>query len=239
MPEATKPRFPYFDLMDILGPNNFRNEVLSNGPRTRQLLEDISSSALNLQPEHQLLFFSNIFRALTLEGDPKLNRQDSDQRDFALVILGHSSMAGVIQKHQEAILRLYIEAIQTQNPTANSHNGSIFSLLEAGKIVAPHLQGVNVNEIVKAWELLASQFGDINEIEVQEYIQSEAQEISFRASIGWFDLQVARLKNNGLNYKQIAQILGVSGNKVRQSISRQLAAGTIIKAGRIKPLRKA
>lgn len=175
-------------------------------------------------PEIQKYLLKTLFQAAAIEGAQEV----TDRRDGAFAILTDQAIQPIMKAHSFVLHDAYIEAIGQQTVRNDSVSGSINTLLDTGKAIAPYLPHDlrSIRQIANAWEAVAGKFPTIND---QFHIRSKLEEIKQRMSPTWvIDNKVEMLRRrSSLHNEEIAQLIGEGYNAVVVSVRRLIAAGRI------------
>lgn len=212
----------------LLAENIFNNlgilEVVTSGGDFRDVtLLQIASDVTDLNPLGQTYFLRSLFQFMSGEKTVEF----TDARVPALEILKGRAMETIIITNIDVVYDAYLDKLRLQDPRIE-FSASLNTLLEAGKVIAPHLLIVDRDrrgQIVDTWEQIALQ---LPKSEEREQVRSKLGEIKQRMSTHWLlDAQVEELRNQGLNNSQIAVQLGQSIRRINKSVHRLLTAGRI------------
>jgi len=197
-------------------------------PEKDAILEEIVSQ-LNNHPESQESFIIDLFDDLAREGEGEEEWVQTNRRDGACEILTSQAMEPIIKGNSTVVSYAYLEAISLQDRKNDPFSGSIDTLLEVGKAIAPYFpvdSGLK-KKIIKAWN------GVINEFLWQDeksYMQLKLEEIEYIMSPTWIlDDQVKQLvlERGNISNVQIAKELGVSPSTIGSLLKRLVATGEI------------
>lgn len=130
-------------------------ETLTRRPKEKKaVLDNISAKINELNPEETESMLKSV-----LDGLSKEDRiWTVDRRDVALEVLGVIPLDKI---PKDQLMNRYIQAVNSQSSISDP-NGSIYSLLEAGKVIAPSLPASDMRSfttrISRLWEDIASHF---------------------------------------------------------------------------------
>ena len=228
----------------MLGSRKTLRALLAGGPSKDIVLQEITAT-LEKDPVGQACFLRIIFSNLAREGGLEV----TNRRDRALAILTDTAEDGTVrlnetltpfvQSNAPLVYEAYINGIQQQKRENDPFSGSINTLLDVGKAIAPCvLTGSQERQqVADAWERVAEQFPTLNE---RFHIRSRIEEIKNRISpVAQLDRDVEPLRQQGLTNPQIAQQLGRKVQDIANSARRLIADGRIEPAPKGKPISQA
>lgn len=192
------------------------------------------------RPEEEKTFIASLFAFMAVEGDGYV----TNMRDAAFTILAHSQFQSILKSNPGIVLRIYIQSIRKQSSENDPYSGSIDTLLDAGKVIASTLRPDkrDLNRIIMAWQKVSD---DMPEDKDRELIDKAVGEIEhavgprpFTIKFVELDNQVEALSKQGLNRKEIAEVLNMSYVEIRNSRVRLLKAGRVEQRKKGRPKKK-
>ncbi len=202
------------------------------GDKVKSQILQAVISRLGNHSESQASFFKTLFRNLAMEGPIEI----TNKRDTAKEILTNGSdidirlnkaITHLIKANQTVVYDEYIRAAQLQTKNNSPLTGSIYTLLEVGKAIAPYLpsEPQSKQKIINELRILAKKFDTSDK---RLHIESENREIKKRMSDNWLlDDEVRNLIEKGHKKHQIAELLDKNVLHIRNSIRRLIRAGII------------
>ena len=213
----------------MLGSRETLRALLAGGPSKDIVLQKITAT-LEKDPVGQACFLRIIFSNLAKEGGLEV----TNRRDGYLAILTDTTEEGdvllteaitpLVTANPEVVFDAYLEAVTQQTKENDPFSGSIDTLFEAGKAIAPYVftGSQERQQVTDAWQRVAERFHTIDE---RFHIRSKIEEIKNRISP--LDRNVEPLRKQGFSNSQIAEKLRRKKTDIEKSVRRLIAAGRI------------
>lgn len=140
----------------FLGTKSAIDCLLADDERSDALYDDISRKITCLNPQDRVAFVAQILHGLSRDDD----EWGLDKRDAAIELLQLVNFEEMSRGH---LLLIYTKTVVFQDQTADPY-GSIHSLLEAGKIIAPYLfpEEATRKRIDGVWRAVAAFFDGVD-----------------------------------------------------------------------------
>ncbi len=236
-----------------LANNILNNEIIQNGlfteGKSKNLILKHIASKLDDCPGMQPDFIRTIFMNLAEEGSPEI----TNRRDAAFEVITDNEsirsrlneiMTPIIKSNQTTVFSAYIDALHQQTANNDPYAGSIYTLLEITKAIAPYLPRDYKNKqlVIEAWNKLADQFNSIEKKvhirlniktimeNMTQYKQIKKRKTSRRITAEdktQLDIKVEQLRKNGMHNFEIADLINKNLSDIEQSASRLIASGRI------------
>lgn len=163
-------RSPIAVIESMLSPKNLSDLFINNPKKKARILQKTRDQIMSFDTQGTVGLLKLIFNNLALESD-SLNTDRQNIRDGALAILPLVDYRNI---RPNRLLSEYMQAIDSLGDDADPF-GSIDALLEAGKIITPHLphDQISIQTISDTWSMIASRFAGDEE----RYISNKKQEL--------------------------------------------------------------
>ncbi len=138
----------------------------------------IASAVAELDSVGQKGFLRTLFQHMASEGGIEV----TNRRDAAFTILTEA-MTPLVKTNQPFVCNAYISAVQAQTGKNDPFCGSIYTLLEVGKAIAPYFsKGIHSKKLITAWTPVIKEFSREGALKEKVQIHLEVEEIKERIS---------------------------------------------------------
>lgn len=210
-------------LEQILGDETMQDTLLTGEEKDKaRIVENVCKKMVS-EPTVQSAFLKMLIGTFSKENDDR----DTDRRDSAYEVLNQPAIMDLLPDNSTVVFDSYLEAINQQTKDNDPFSGSIGSLLDAGKILAPYFPNDDLarKQLEHLWGQIARQFSYGGE---REHIESGVAEIVEKMTLqGSIDARVEYFRGRKFKNKEIAGVLKVTDHVVEQSVSRLIDAGRL------------